>query len=323
MAKYIVIGALGGVGQEIVRRLAERPAKEVAEIRAIDNRKLEDNPGCLPEDPRILSYKGDYRQPHSVKRVCPGASGIFFAASTELGTTGGGKQRGVDALALDAVGRLAREAGIRRIVMVSRRAEVDKAGTRSVGAKSADKETSVDPFDLLLLAEQRIRETEGIEYCIVRLGRLTEKHETCTDKAIGRAPLRVGQYHKGDLAEDLETTRADAALVCLCAMTTLSFKNTTFDLISDKPLSADAPDEPRPTQSFFSKLDSNWDKHLELPGDEILQDEEENLAPEFEKPAKLSVKASLASMATSSTQCALSLVRCQRRTGSRNPKKVR
>eukprot|EP00929_Paragymnodinium_shiwhaense_P083491 TRINITY_DN44528_c0_g1_i1.p1 TRINITY_DN44528_c0_g1~~TRINITY_DN44528_c0_g1_i1.p1 ORF type:complete len:312 (-),score=61.74 TRINITY_DN44528_c0_g1_i1:220-1155(-) len=269
MANYVVVGALGGIGAEVVRRLVEQPESKVAEIRAIDTKTQKHDSPILPQDRRVRFFEGDYRQPHSLRKVFANADGVFWTAATGAPNAEGMSAKcTVDVLAMQAVARLAADSGVRRFIMCSRRATIFQGETSSQAFADVK-------WQMLQLAEQRIRDAE-IQYGIVRLGRLTTTHHGDETRLLGRAPLRAVQLLMGDpasaLSEEHPTTCADAAAVLVLAMQTSSFRNTTFDLISEAPLPSDASDVPKPTGDMFCTLDHSWDLHLqgELPEDHEL-----------------------------------------------------
>ena len=78
---YVVIGAKGGTGKELVHRLAERNAEAVSEIRAIVRDPSTLPAGALPDDPRVKVLPGDCSDADSMAAHAAGAEGIFSAAS--------------------------------------------------------------------------------------------------------------------------------------------------------------------------------------------------------------------------------------------------
>lgn len=292
MAKYLVVGSLGCVGREIVRRLSERPAEEVAEIRAVDATPAEECADLLPADPRILAYTGDYRQPHRIRPVLEGVRYVFFAVGADAdvedrgsprrGNGGGGERRApkVDVCAVAAAARLAKEASVRRFVMVSRQplvyqAELSAAAAARRPTSSVAASKAQQLLATLLQGEQQIR-TSGVEYSIIRLGHLVEAYEG-QPRAMGRAPVRCGQRLEGDpaSAQDVATTFADAAAVCVASTKSSGARNTTFDVISEDPRSPEESDVPLPTAALFSRLDPEWDLNLEVGAAEPLSAEDD------------------------------------------------
>jgi len=240
MSKFVVVGALGSVGLEIVRCLTERAPEKVAQIRAVDLYKpiAGASPGELPGDARVVYSYGDYRQPHTLRQVLSGATAIIFAVGTGCGRSGGDP---LDPLAVQATARLGMEADVRRFIMVSRRVSAPQGneihntslllggvlggllvsapqGTVghgkekrwSGGGKKPSKKASEgeNAIGLLLLSEQRLRDTldseqRKLEYSIVRLGRLTDGHVSPSNEPLGRRrrqPLRCVQNIAGDPA---------------------------------------------------------------------------------------------------------------------------
>ena len=112
---YVVVGAKGGTGQQIVRRLAERSVAEVSEIRALIRDPKTLPAGALPDDPRVQVLAGDCTDAISMAAHAAGAEGIFFAASGRSWDL----CQAVDRDAVLTVANAAKAAGVRRVLLVS------------------------------------------------------------------------------------------------------------------------------------------------------------------------------------------------------------
>ena len=121
MSIYVVIGAKGGTGAQIVRRLAEKPASAVAEVRCL----IRDPSSVAADhllkeaevsgDDRVKLLAGDVMDPASLAPHFAGADAVFFAAAGK----GYDVCEAVDKNGLSTVADLAKEAGVRRVVLVS------------------------------------------------------------------------------------------------------------------------------------------------------------------------------------------------------------
>lgn len=78
---FVVIGAKGGTGAEIVKRLSEKKADEVSEIRCVVRSPSSIPAGLLPTgDKRVKVYAGDATNYASLVKTFSAAEAVFFAA---------------------------------------------------------------------------------------------------------------------------------------------------------------------------------------------------------------------------------------------------
>jgi len=256
MSVYVVLGARGGTGCEIVRRLTEQPASEVAEIRAVVRDPTKVSEGLFGEDTRVKLLAGDCAQVDSLRKPLAGAAGVFFAAAGK----GHDGSQAVDQTGVAEVAKLAKEVGVGRLVLVSSQLVHPNNRFHFVRALLNTFVTGLfhrrGMMDFKFEGEQLLR-ASGQEYCIVRPGRLVDAHKG-QEKALRRALLRVGQCNASFLNGGA-IARADLAAVCVVAMTVAGARNTTFEVGSETPLDPKDPDAPRPEANLFDGLDSQWD----------------------------------------------------------------
>lgn len=252
---YVVLGARGGTGCEIVHRLAELPSSDVAEIRAVVRDPSKVHPGELPEDPRVKLVAGDVSQPDSLRQPLDGAHGVFFAAAGRNHE----QAQSVDQNGVANVAELGKQVGVQRVVLVSSQLvhPINKwsfiRGILNTVVTGLFHRRGL--MDFKFEGEQLLRHS-GQEYCIVRPGRLIDMHPG-HEKRLGRAVCSVGQCNSSFM-RGAATARADVAAVCVAAMTAAGSRNTTFELASE-PVDKEHLDVPLPIKELFNKLDPEWD----------------------------------------------------------------
>lgn len=78
---FVVIGAKGGTGSEIVKRLIEKSEREVSQVRCIVRDPSTIPEGLLPsKDDRVSIFKGDATKADSLTVPFSKADAVFFAA---------------------------------------------------------------------------------------------------------------------------------------------------------------------------------------------------------------------------------------------------
>ena len=112
---YVVIGARGGTGTQLVHRLAEKTAEQVGEIRALIRDPSQIKAGQLPNDDRIKLIAGDVTKPDSLVEAFQGANVVFYSAAGSNYDS----CLAVDENALATTAQKCKEAGVDRMVMVS------------------------------------------------------------------------------------------------------------------------------------------------------------------------------------------------------------
>jgi len=256
MAVYVVLGARGGTGHEIVKQLAELTANEVVEIRAVVRDPAKIETGHMPSDERVKLLAGDCTQPDSLRDAFAGAVGVFFAAAG----AGYEQARAVDQLGVESVATMAKEIGVGRVVLVS--SQLTHPANKFNPIRGILNTIATGLFhrrglmDFKFEGEQALRHS-GQEYSIVRPAQLVDMHRGQT-KASGRTTLHVGQCN-GSFMNGAASTRADLGAVCIAAMMAPEARNCTFELGSGPAIPASEPDAPRPDKELFASLDSEWD----------------------------------------------------------------
>lgn len=247
---YVVIGAKGGTGRELVHRLAERSADEVSEIRALVRDPSTLPAGALPDDPRVKLMAGDCSDAASMATHATGAEGIFFAASGK----GWKLAQAVDRDGVGLVANAAKAAGVRRVLLVS--SQLVHPDNRWNPIRGILNTVVTGPFhkeglmDFKYAGENLLR-SSGQEYTICRPGQLT-------DGSLGNGQICVAQSN-ASFRTGGGSTRADVAAACVVAMMpgAVGAVNTTFEMDCDKPKKDGSAAEP-PTDALFESLESRW-----------------------------------------------------------------
>jgi uncharacterized protein YbjT (DUF2867 family) len=249
---YVVIGARGGTGRQIVRRLAERSPSVVKEIRAFVRNPSKVPSDCWPKDDRIKLCPGDCTDPAGLAKSLTGAEGVFFAAAGR----GWEYSQQVDRDGVLATATAAKLAGVRRVLLISSQL-VDPAN-RFHPIRMLLNTVTVGVFhlqgtmDFKHEGEMLLRKS-GQEHTIVRPGRLI-------DGPLNTSTVRVGQTNAWFMRGSM-STRADVAATCVAAMmpgegdATI---NTTFEMACDPQPKAG---EPVP---IFQPLSSSTFKRLQV-----------------------------------------------------------
>ena len=251
-AKYVcvVLGARGGAGSKMVKSLLEN--QSVAEVRAIVRDPAKVAKGTLPDDDlRLKVITGDVATSASLKDVFEGATHV-------LNFTAGRSYEACQAVDCNGVGetaKLAKACGVQRYLLCS--SQLVDPGPNSgkfirlmlnnvITGKFCKKQLGA--MDLKHEGEKLLRRS-GIEYTIVRPGRLT-----FGPSRAGNA--RVGQTNSHFMS-GAPTTRSDLADVCVVAALDPACANVTFEMACEKPKKGEAALPP--TSSLFDGLDPKWD----------------------------------------------------------------
>lgn len=256
MAVYVVLGARGGTGREIVKRLAALPGADISEIRAVVRDPAKVEAGSMPDSERVKLLAGDCTEPESLREVFTGASGVFFAASGK-GFEGA---QAVDQNGVQSVAKLAKELNAGRVVLVSSQLTHPSNKFHPIRGILNTIETGLFHrrgfMDFKFEGEQGLRHS-GQDYCIVRPGQLADVHRGQTE-ASGRAVIKVDQCN-GSFLNGAAITRADLAAVCILAMTTPEAGKCTFEVGCDPAVKVGEPDVPEPNKELLAALNSEWD----------------------------------------------------------------
>ena len=248
---YVVVGAKGGTGRELVRRLAERGADEVSEIRALVRDPSTLPAGALPDDTRIKLLAGDCTDASSMATHAAGAEGIFFAASGRNWE----QAQAVDRDGVAVVANAAKAAAVRRVLLIS--SQLVHPDNRWHPIRGMLNTIVTGPFHTQGLMDfkyegENLLRTSGQEYTICRPGRLN-------DGPLGNAKICLAQLNASFRAGG-GSTRADVAAACVVAMMAgaTGAANTTFEMDCEKPTTEGGPAADVPTPALFETLAARW-----------------------------------------------------------------
>lgn len=209
--KVLIAGSHGKIGRRLVPLLAERGHKPVAMIRdPHQGHALR----ALGGQPLVADLEKD------VAFAVEGCDAIVYTAGAGPGS-GAAKKQTVDRGGSDKLVDAARQAGIRRYVMVS-----------SIGAHAPDEADG--PMRPYLEAKRQADEylkASGLDYTIVRPGRLTDDE----GDGLVEASLQLGR--RGDVPRD------DVAATLLAVLTDERTIGVTFELFDGQTPIADALDD--------------------------------------------------------------------------------
>lgn len=253
MSRFVVLGARGGTGLEIVRRLVERPQGEVAEVIAVVRDPSKVPADTMPADPRLQLVQGDVTNADSLRQHFQGAKAVFFAASgTSYDQCEAVDWKGVG-LTADLVKETA--SGARVILVSSQLVHPTNRfnpirGLLNTLVTGMFRRTGL--MDFKFAGEQLLRKS-GVEYCIVRPGQLG-------DAPLGQEKLLVAQTNGMFGKGGNPVGRADVAAVCVAAAFAPSCRSTTFELCSEKVAAENATQLSGDAEAFFKDLSQDWDK---------------------------------------------------------------
>lgn len=228
MNKFVVLGANGGTGLEIVNRLVEISAGEVVAV-VRNPSKASSCLNTLAQSPNVTLVAGDVTDENSLKTLLPGAKAVFFAAS------GKGYQLAIDvdqngpALCAKVLTEAKEQKNCRIVVVSSQLVHPTNRwsfirGMLNTVVTGLFRKQGL--MDFKYKGEQLLRNS-GVGYVIVRPGRLVD------GPAFQRVAC-VGQTN-GSFMSGQESTRADTAAVCVAAAVSELTANTTFELATRVP----------------------------------------------------------------------------------------
>mmetsp|Transcript_11835 Transcript_11835/g.13763 ORF Transcript_11835/g.13763 Transcript_11835/m.13763 type:complete len:254 (+) Transcript_11835:126-887(+) len=225
---FVVIGAKGGTGAEMVKRLAEKSPDEVSEIRCVVRNPDSVRADLLPADKRVKILKGDATNYDSLLEHFSDAEAVFFAAQGKGYYT----IRDVDRDSMRILGEAALEKGVKRVVLLSSMLVDPRNRFRPIRillnspfiTGCAGFVHSKGMMDLKYEGEKILRKT-GQAYTIIRPGHLY-------DGPLASAKIVAGQTN-GAFAGGMKSTRADVAAFCVMAATAANAKNATIEIASD------------------------------------------------------------------------------------------
>ena len=222
---YLVAGATGGVGQQIVSKLLRRHEHVRALVRDFNKARA-----LLGENLELV--EGDARRIDSTNEAVQGVQVVICALGARPGSEHNTPEQ-VDYEAVQNLVMAAKTAGVQRFVLVS-----------SLAVTRPDHPLNQygRVLDWKLKGEEALR-SSGLVYTIVRPGGLT-------DEPGGTAGLKLDQ---GDRISG-RICRADVAEVVLQALARDSARNVTLEVVSGE---GQPPESPEEWDSLFATLRSD------------------------------------------------------------------
>jgi uncharacterized protein YbjT (DUF2867 family) len=222
---HVVLGARGGTGIEVIKKLCGLPRNVVSEIRGImrDTTKIPDALRDLKDD-RVKLFVGDCTIPESLATAFEGASTVFFCASASPPRP---KYKEVDELGVKNAAEVALQKEVGRLVLVSSQF-VHPSNKWTIVRLLLNNIVGSGVMDAKYAGEKYLRNS-GQAYTIIRPGRLT-------NGPFGAARVRVGQTNGSFSAPGASgsgISRADLADVCVAAAFSEKCKNVTFEVAAE------------------------------------------------------------------------------------------
>lgn len=204
----LIAGASGGVGRQLVGKLAARNQDVWALVRDLaQGNDLFGAQDCLQ------LVEGDARRPLTLAQAVIGVSAVICAIRAK-------------APAGDASPEKIDYEGVRNLVMAARNASVGRfVLVSSIGVTHP--EHPLNNFGRALdwkLKGENVLRTSGLLYTIVRPA-------TLTDDSGGKTALRIAQ---GDSISSGFISRSDVAAVCLAALNDMATYHSTFEVVAQE-----------------------------------------------------------------------------------------
>ncbi len=171
---FLVTGATGQIGSEVVRRIAGRGQRVRALVRASSDSSRH---AALASLPGVAIVEGDYRDPDSLNLACRGVD--FVIATVTVGSPHGDyTYQNVDVQGNAALFAAAREAGVQHLCFISTIRATDFTSVPMLAAKAK--------------AEVAL-EHSGLDYTILRVSDISKPDALLAEAAAALAgrPLRV------------------------------------------------------------------------------------------------------------------------------------
>lgn len=243
MSKFVVLGANGGTGLEIVARLVEKSLKVVAVVR--NPSKASSRLLAWAEEKKVDLVAGDVTDRGNMEKAIAGSTAVFFAASGK----GYDNAVAVDQIGAGVCAELAKAAHSRIVLVSSQLVHPSNRWNPIRGfLNSLTGLFRTDGLmDLKFKGEQLVRRS-GAEYVIVRPGQLVNGDR-------GKNLVFVGQSN-GTFMSGCASPRADVAAVCVEAATASAAANTTFEMACRAPTKAETISEP--SSALFGCLKARW-----------------------------------------------------------------
>lgn len=217
----VVIG-LGPAGTKLVKHLLAS-GRDVRAVDFEDPTKHPDKFGPVPDGTHLELMQGDATNAASMAKCLAGVEGAVLAFQGRNYFSAGK----VDEAGVKIVAAAAKEAGVKRVVLISSLFVTDRHKRHplrimlnNIRFKMMDRKRD---------GEQHLRNS-GVPYCIVRPGRFVDK------PAGAAAKLRAGQ---GDTLNG-SISPVDVAAICAAALRNPAADGVTFEVVDEW---AKAPDE--------------------------------------------------------------------------------
>ena len=237
MATFVVIGAKGGTGREIVRKLLARPSSEVGEVRAVVR-----DPTTVPDtafpvgDARLQVCRGDCTQTETLP-LEGGVHTLFFAAAGK----GYKMSKAVDRYGPRDVGKAAAAAGVGRFVLISSQLVDVSQGNRFSFIRGVLNTINTGLFhwkgmmDFKFEGEQYLMTSGVRSWTILRPGRLG-------DGAAGsQGALAIAQGSKGSFCSGSIIPRSDLGALAVEAALSERCANKILEVGTQKNAPAPTP----------------------------------------------------------------------------------
>ena len=233
---FVVIGAKGGTGREIVKSLLARPVAEVSKVRAVVRDPSSVPDGALPTDnDRLDIVRGDCTQPGTLP-LEGGVHTVFYAAA------GKGYAMGVavDRTGPGEVGKAAAAAGVGRVVLISSQLVDRSQGNRYSFIRGVLNTINSGLFhfegmmDFKYEGERNLK-ASGASWTILRPGRLGD------GAAGGAGALAVDQGVTGSFCPGSIVPRSDLGALAVAAAFSARCAGATVEVGTRGQAPAPAP----------------------------------------------------------------------------------
>lgn len=205
-APILVVGARGGIGQQLVGKLLAQKQ----DVRGLV-RDLASAQNMFGAQDCLQLVEGDVRDPATLQGTFNGARAVICAIGAKA-PAGENSPEKIDYEGVRNVILAAKDAGIARFILIS---------SISVTHPENELNNFGRVLDWKLKGENVLRES-GLNYTIVR-------PDWLSDESGGKSGIRIGQ---GDTLSGGQISRSDVAAICLAALDDISTYHTTFEISS-------------------------------------------------------------------------------------------
>ena len=251
---YVVLGARGQTGRLIAAQLLEE--EDAAEVRCVVRDPKQIDSGTFPSDDKIKVMAGDVSTDNETLRKCiQGAHCVFFACSAK----GYYAAKQVDWKGVNISAKISKEAGVKRLVLISSQFTHPINRWNFIRGFLNTLSGLFHKFGLMdfKFEGEKALISSGIEYSILRPGRLTDENG-------GESKFHVGQCN-GTFLSGAKCSRADLATLCIYASKSPDAANCTFE-VACTPLQKPLEGKSLPDEKLFSGLNKQFDKGWQNDG---------------------------------------------------------